>query len=498
MFLKTIGNVIVVLIAISHAVSCEETAEVPDRYQIATLDWEKVNIPFVIAIWLLVASVAKIVFHIWPQVSEMFPDSSLLIAVGLVIGIVLTLCGVDRHKFSLGSETFFLYLLPPLVFDAGYFLPSRQFFDNLGSVLTLALIGTIWNFLSVGISLWAIGLTGVFNIDIPFLHYMLFASLIVDVDPVAVIVIFEELQVNVDLHIAVFGESLLNDGVSVVIYKMMLTYSEMTDSGKTLIVQDYVYGFISFLLIAIGGLGIGLIYAFITSYTTKYTDNIPILIPVFVLGLPFCAYLTCEAFGLSSIIGIVFCGAAMRPYVQENIPEKAFSVLSISAETVIFVFLGLSTVSSDHHWNSAFIIVTVTLCILYRTLGVTVLCGLLNKRRLNKYSKVDQFIIAYGGLRGAIAYGLVVALPDTLPTKKLFVTSCIVVIYWTVFLQGLTIRPIASFLEVERKKVYKKKMIDHIYEKLIDYTMAGMEDIAGIKGHASLRIALVFCLFFTQ
>uniref|UniRef100_A0A0M3HIN5 Tripartite ATP-independent transporter, DctM component n=1 Tax=Ascaris lumbricoides TaxID=6252 RepID=A0A0M3HIN5_ASCLU len=85
-------------------------------------------------------------------------------------------------------------------------------------------------------------------------------------------------------------------------------------------------------------------------------------------------------------------------------------VLSLASETVIFVFLGLSTVSSDHHWNSAFIILTVVLCIVYRTL-------------------------AYGGLRGAIAYGLVVALPDTLPGKKMFVTSCIIVIYWTVFLQ---------------------------------------------------------------
>ena len=59
-----------------------------------------------------------------------------------------------------------------------------------------------------------------------------------------------------------------------------------------------------------------------------------------------------------------------------------------------------------------------------------------NRVRVDPLSNVDQFIMAYGGLRGAIAFSLVTLLDkDTFPNKRLFLTTTIVVVYFTVFVQ---------------------------------------------------------------
>lgn len=63
--------------------------------------------------------------------------------------------------------------------------------------------------------MWACGSLGLYGFETPILDIFLFASLISAVDPVAVLAVFEEIHVNEILYIVVFGESLLNDAVTV-------------------------------------------------------------------------------------------------------------------------------------------------------------------------------------------------------------------------------------------------------------------------------------------
>uniref|UniRef100_A0A914C709 Sodium/hydrogen exchanger n=1 Tax=Acrobeloides nanus TaxID=290746 RepID=A0A914C709_9BILA len=422
----------------------------------------------------------------------MFPDSALLVLAGLIIGIFLKEINVDSSQYFLDSEVFFIYILPPLAFDAGYNMPARSFFDNFGVCVAFAFVITGFNVVAIGFSLWAIGLTGLFSLPVGFLDLMMFGALISDVDPVAVIGTFEELHVNDLLYITMFGESVLNDGAAVMIYKMVESYFEI--GSDNIISRDYIFGAISFFAIIFGGVLLGIIFAAFTSFLTKFTDNVNIVNPIMAFILPFCSYWIAEMIGFSSILAIVFCGVILKPYIRENINKDSYKaihyitkILAYGAEAVIFVFLGLSTVSTDHYWDTPFVCLTLIFCLIYRAVATIILAELFNKFQLKQFSKVDIFIIMFGGMRGAISYGLVISLPDDVPAKSMYVSATIVQIYFTVFLQGLVIRPIARFLEVERKHTHTRTMIETCYDNLIDNSMAGMEIIAGKYGHNWLR-----------
>ncbi|XP_062707294.1 sodium/hydrogen exchanger 3 isoform X18 [Aedes albopictus] len=463
-----------------------------ERYPVAQVEFSRVETPFVIGVWILSASIAKIGFHMTPKLSKIFPESCLLIVVGVIIGVLLRYA-TNLHVSPLTPNTFFFYMLPPIILDAGYFMPNRMFFDNIGTILLMAVIGTIFNIATIGVSLWACGLTGIFGVDLPFLHVFLFSSLISAVDPVAVLAVFEEIHVNEVLYIVVFGESLLNDAVTVVMYHMFESYNEI--GANNIEVVDIVSGVASFFVVALGGTIIGVIWGFLTGLVTRFTDHVRVIEPIFIFVMAYLAYLNAEIFHMSGILAITFCGITMKNYVEQNVSHKshttikyALKMLSSSAETIIFMFLGVATVNNRHIWNTWFVILTIVFCSVFRIIGVLILSAMANRFRIHKLSKVDQFVMSYGGLRGAVAFALVLLVStDHIPLQPMFVTTTIAVIYFTVFLQGITIKPLVRVLNVKRASKRKPTMNERIHERFMDHMMAGIEDIVGKTGNYNIR-----------
>ncbi len=223
-----------------------------DPFPVAKFDFEHVSSPYSITLWILLGSLAKIGFHLSHKLTEKLPESCLLIVLGLIVGGLFYGTRVANVRtYGLDSETFFLFLLPPIILEAGYFMPNRPFFTNIRTILLFAIANTLFNTVLIGLTLWGFSYTPLYGgVEFDILSCFVFAALISAVDPVAVLATFVEIQVNDMLYIVVFGESLLNDAVSVVLYRMFDTFSSMGQENIDAV--DVVLGITSFFIVALG------------------------------------------------------------------------------------------------------------------------------------------------------------------------------------------------------------------------------------------------------
>ena len=345
-----------------------------EHFEIFKEDFAHVAGPFMIAFWVFAAGLSRVVFHMIPKMHEVLPESCFLIIYGIVIGFII-FCTSTKPPLTFTPELFFLLLLPLIIFDAGYFMPNRMFFEHLGTILLMAVIGTVWNMLTIGGSLYACGLAGWFGDDPPdILETFLFSSLISAVDPVAVLALFDEIKAEEIIYIIVFGESLLNDGVTVVLYDVVEAF--VVTGQENITTQDIGFGVLSFFVVAGFGTCIGIIWGYIAGFLSRFTKNATILEPIMIFAMGFLSYYTAEMFKLSAILSITAFGITCKNYSERNMsPNSSVNLkftskmMASASETIIFIFLGIVTVSAKHDWNWGFVGFTILFASVYRTLG---------------------------------------------------------------------------------------------------------------------------------
>ncbi|XP_056335717.1 sodium/hydrogen exchanger 3.1 [Danio aesculapii] len=457
---------------------------------IVTFKWHHVETPYLVALWVFVAALAKLsVIQLNHSITGVFPESGLLIILGFILGGIVF--GADKAQtFKLLPSTFFYYLLPQIILDASYFMPNKLFFRNLGAILIYAIFGTCWNAAAVGLSLWGCHEAGAMgDLNIGLLQFLLFGSLIAAVDPVAVIAVFEEVHVNEVLFILVFGESLLNDGVTVVLYNVFDGFVSL--GGPMIDAAEIFKGICSFVVVAFGGSFVGVAFAILLSLLTRCTKHVQIIEAGFVFLVGYLSYLTAEMLSLSAILSITFCGVCCQKYINANMDERsvttvrhAMKMLANGSETMIFLFLGVTAIDTEIWvWNTGFILLTLLFIFIYRIIGVFLFTWMLNKFRLVPVELIDQVVMSYGGLRGAVAYGLAAMLDEKrIPEKKLMISTTLIVVYFTVILQGITMKPLVQWLKVKRAAHSDLKLVEKLNNRAFDHILAAVEDICGRIG----------------
>jgi len=402
---------------------------------------------------------------------------------GIIIGAFMRLAGVQdaNELLTFDDEVFFLFLIPPIILHAGYFLDQKFFFNNIWLILWYALIGTLLSTLLVGTSLW--GTSPLFQYKYTYLDLLLFGALISAVDPVAVLAIFEELHVNETLNILVFGESVLNDAVSIVLYRLFesLRLADHNDQLEAHAMVVILLGIAKFIYVSVGGVAIGLIVGLLCAFTTKFTNRVQIIEPLIVVIFGFLAYFLAEALLSSGIMSILFCGAIMARYVELNVEKKSHIVIKwtltavgVTAENMIFIYLGISIVVHDHFFDFFFIFFTLLFMMTFRFFLVFSIGSFdnyilrRNQRKKDRINMRTMFVIAFGGLRGAIAFALAFIIPQSLlkpdgeesfvAERRSIITTTLIVIIFTIFIQGSMMRPLLKILKIRGTKQTEKQL----------------------------------------
>lgn len=154
-------------------------------------------------------------------------ESSVAVALGLVVGVVVNTVRTPDQVSSLitfDQELFFVYLLPPIIFASGYNMKRRMFFKNFGSILAFAFAGTFINTFVFAALTWGWSALVPSVVEWSFLDSLIFGAIISATDPVTVLAIFKQLSVDFNLYANVFGESVLNDAVAIVLYRTVVMF----------------------------------------------------------------------------------------------------------------------------------------------------------------------------------------------------------------------------------------------------------------------------------
>jgi solute carrier family 9 (sodium/hydrogen exchanger), member 8 len=157
---------------------------------------------------------------------QYLPESVVIVFLGALIGLVINLMSNQnianwKKEEAFSPTAFFLVLLPPIIFESGYNLHKGNFFQNIGSILVFAIFGTLISALVIGGGVYMLGIAQV-AYQLSFVESLAFGSLISAVDPVATVAIFHALDIDPVLNMLVFGESILNDAVAIVLTNTVL------------------------------------------------------------------------------------------------------------------------------------------------------------------------------------------------------------------------------------------------------------------------------------
>jgi sodium/hydrogen exchanger-like protein 6/7 len=379
----------------------------------------------------------------------------------MVVGLTLRVAGGEnlQNLVSFDYQIFFNMLLPPIILSSGYELHQANFFRNIGTILTFAFAGTFLSALVIGVILWLYTRVPLDGLSMGWTDAISVGATLSATDPVTILAIFNSYKVDPKLYTIIFGESILNDAIAIVIFEA--AQKSKNGAAEMSGVASLFFGIGTFLFDFFGSLAIGVAVGIGAALCLKYTyvRRYPKIESCLIVLIAYSTYFFSQAIKMSGIVSLLFCGITLKHYAYFNMSRRTqlttkylFQVLAQLSENFIFIYLGLSLFTGeDLEYKPLLTIVTVLAVCAARWVAVFPLSRAINwfirfkARRRGIMDQPDelpynyQAMLFWAGLRGAVGVALAALITGN-DRFALKATVLVVVVLTVIIFGGTTAR----------------------------------------------------------
>jgi CPA1 family monovalent cation:H+ antiporter len=353
--------------------------------------------------------------------------------VGQVVAGILLAILPYAPKVSLTKELIFTALLPPLLFEAAFYIHWDQLRRDFSVIVVLATLGVV---LSACVT--AAGMHYLAHWQ--WLTALVFGVLISATDPVSVIATFKEAKAQGRLLLLIESESLLNDGTAAVAFGVVVALA----SGQ----QLTSLGVVATLLTTIGGgIACGAAVSMGALLLMGQTDD-HLVETTFTTVAAYGSFLLADHFALSGVLATITAGIVMgnrkSPHAISDrgrgTVQAFWEYAAFVANSLVFLLIGMHEADQNFVaiWFPAAL--AIALVMLGRAAAIYPCCAVFSRSSLRVTMK-HQHVLFWGGLRGALSLALALGLPPNVPQRDTIIAISFAVVAFSVFVQGLTIAP---------------------------------------------------------
>ena len=366
------------------------------------------------------------------------PYSVGLVAAGLLIALV-----PNAPDLPLSRDLIFNIFLPPLVFEAALQLEWQRFRRELPVTLLLAFGGV-----ALAAAIAACGMHWLAGWS--WIGASLFGVLIAATDPVSVIASFRELKVQPRLSMLVESESLLNDAVVAVAFVVL---AGIAAGGSS----SFVIAAPAFLWTLVGGVLVGGAVSAATLLIAGRTNDHLVEITLTTIAA-YASFLLAEHIHASGVLGSLTAGLIVGNFGLVRAISTAgrahvvsfWEYVAFLANSFVFILIGMHTAGQPVGvLGLSVAALAILLVLLGRAAAVYPLASLFRWSKLSVPSGY-QHVLFWGGLRGALALALALALPDGVPERQAIIVTAFITVAFSILVQGLTMPWLIARLKLAR------------------------------------------------